>query len=224
MAAGDPFTRSEELPGTPATPVTLTFDNGAGLVFKRTIAVDADYMFTVTDTVDNTGTAPVTLSVVQDRLRLGGAERGRIAEAIEAALHRGHGRLAVHALDVVAPHPVGPTRPARAHGLGRPPTGGEGLSDALAGEPVGRRGGVPRSGDHDDVGARRRLVVAGAEGKVERLPLRDELVARFERAHQGHLAVEYARRQIGSQPALVQQLALGIKHRQVSGQAGLVAL
>ena len=45
-----------------------------------------------------------------------------------------------------------------------------------------------------------------------------------ERAHQGHLAVEYARRQIGSQPALVQQLALGIKHRQVSGQAGLVAL
>src|SRR5581483_8924350 len=34
---------------TTATPVTLTYDNGAGLVFTRTIAVDANYMFTVTD-------------------------------------------------------------------------------------------------------------------------------------------------------------------------------
>lgn len=47
---------------TPATPVTLTFANDKGLTFKRTFSVDSDYMFTVSDTVQNSGSAPVTLS------------------------------------------------------------------------------------------------------------------------------------------------------------------
>ena len=42
---------------TPAQPVTLTWDNGAGLVFKRVIAVDDKYMFTITDSVVNSGAA-----------------------------------------------------------------------------------------------------------------------------------------------------------------------
>ena len=42
-------------------PVTLTFDNGEGLTFRRTIAVDDKYMFTVEDRVENKGAAPVTL-------------------------------------------------------------------------------------------------------------------------------------------------------------------
>jgi YidC/Oxa1 family membrane protein insertase len=42
-------------------PVTLTWDNGQGLRFTRKIAVDANYMFTVTQTVTNHGTRPVTL-------------------------------------------------------------------------------------------------------------------------------------------------------------------
>jgi YidC/Oxa1 family membrane protein insertase len=46
---------------TPSTPVTLTFTNDKGLSFKRTISVDADYMFKVTDTVTNGGAAPVSL-------------------------------------------------------------------------------------------------------------------------------------------------------------------
>jgi len=46
---------------TPATPVTLTFDNGKGLVFKRKIAVDDDYLFTVQDNVENKTDKPVTL-------------------------------------------------------------------------------------------------------------------------------------------------------------------
>ena len=46
---------------TPATPVTLTWANGQGLLFKRRIALDDNYMFTVTDTVENQSTAPVTL-------------------------------------------------------------------------------------------------------------------------------------------------------------------
>jgi YidC/Oxa1 family membrane protein insertase len=42
-------------------PVTLTYDNGAGLTFARTFAVDDKYLFTVKDEVRNTGAAPVTL-------------------------------------------------------------------------------------------------------------------------------------------------------------------
>jgi YidC/Oxa1 family membrane protein insertase len=38
---------------TPTTPVDLTWDNGQGLVFKRRIAVDENYMFTVSDEVEN---------------------------------------------------------------------------------------------------------------------------------------------------------------------------
>jgi YidC/Oxa1 family membrane protein insertase len=46
---------------TPSTPVTLRWDNGQGLTFRRTVAVDDNYMFTVTDKVDNAGTTPVKL-------------------------------------------------------------------------------------------------------------------------------------------------------------------
>jgi YidC/Oxa1 family membrane protein insertase len=46
---------------TPTTPVTLTWDNGAGLRFTRRISVDDRYVFTVRDTVANFSTAPITL-------------------------------------------------------------------------------------------------------------------------------------------------------------------
>src|SRR6185437_16092355 len=46
---------------TPTTPVTLTWDNGEGLVFTRTISVDADYMFTLKDEVKNSGAAAANL-------------------------------------------------------------------------------------------------------------------------------------------------------------------
>ena len=44
---------------TPDKPLTLTWDNGQGLVFERKIAVDPDFMFTVTQSVRNTGANPV---------------------------------------------------------------------------------------------------------------------------------------------------------------------
>ncbi len=47
---------------TPQTPVTLSWDNGAGLTFKRTFAVDDNYMFTMTQRVENGGETPVSLS------------------------------------------------------------------------------------------------------------------------------------------------------------------
>ncbi len=46
---------------TPASPITLSWDNGQGLVFTRTISVDKDYMFRVRDTVTNTGRSRATL-------------------------------------------------------------------------------------------------------------------------------------------------------------------
>jgi YidC/Oxa1 family membrane protein insertase len=42
-------------------PVTLSWDNGQGLVFTRTIALDRNFMFTVTDAVKNQGKAAVKL-------------------------------------------------------------------------------------------------------------------------------------------------------------------
>jgi YidC/Oxa1 family membrane protein insertase len=42
-------------------PVTLVYDNGEGLQFRRTISVDDKYLFTVKDSVANSGTAAVTL-------------------------------------------------------------------------------------------------------------------------------------------------------------------
>src|SRR6202163_2332359 len=46
---------------TPSTPVTLKYDNGDGLTFRRTIAIDDRYLFTLKDEVSNVGNAPVTL-------------------------------------------------------------------------------------------------------------------------------------------------------------------
>jgi len=56
---------------TPETPVTLTWDNGAGLKFTRMFSLDADYMFTVRQRVENTGTMPVTLTPSANVLRSG---------------------------------------------------------------------------------------------------------------------------------------------------------
>ena len=42
-------------------PVKLVYDNGEGLEFRRTIAIDDKYLFTIKDEVLNKGTAPVTL-------------------------------------------------------------------------------------------------------------------------------------------------------------------
>ncbi|MEZ5649246.1 MAG: excinuclease ABC subunit UvrA [Burkholderiaceae bacterium] len=39
------------------------------------------------------------VDVIQDRLRVGGAAPERLAEAIDTAMHRGHGRVSVHRLD-----------------------------------------------------------------------------------------------------------------------------
>ncbi|MBP7242580.1 membrane protein insertase YidC [Amaricoccus sp.] len=46
---------------TATTPVTIRWDNGAGLVFRRTISIDEDFMFTVAQSVENTTAAAVSV-------------------------------------------------------------------------------------------------------------------------------------------------------------------
>jgi YidC/Oxa1 family membrane protein insertase len=46
---------------TDTTPVTLSWDNGNGVVFKRTFALDANYLFTVTQSIENSSGADVAL-------------------------------------------------------------------------------------------------------------------------------------------------------------------
>jgi len=61
-------TGSEDVPGqntiwtvekgetlTPDSPITLKWDNGNGMVFRRTVSVDEKYLFTITQSVENTG-------------------------------------------------------------------------------------------------------------------------------------------------------------------------
>jgi len=45
----------------PGTPLTLSHDNGQGLIFKRVITIDDNAMFTIRDDVENRSGAPVTL-------------------------------------------------------------------------------------------------------------------------------------------------------------------
>lgn len=46
---------------TPQQPVTLTWENGDGVTFRKTIAIDDDYMFTVNYAIENGGDTTATL-------------------------------------------------------------------------------------------------------------------------------------------------------------------
>ena len=46
---------------SPSAPLNLSWDNGEGLVFHRTISVDDRYLFSIKDSVENKTTNPVTL-------------------------------------------------------------------------------------------------------------------------------------------------------------------
>ena len=47
---------------TPSTPVSLEWDNGKGLVFQRIISIDTDYMFSITQSVQNNTNGDVALA------------------------------------------------------------------------------------------------------------------------------------------------------------------
>lgn len=56
---------------TPDTPVTLVWDNGQGLIFRRTISIDDEFMFTVKQTVENRTDKPISLAPYGRVTRIG---------------------------------------------------------------------------------------------------------------------------------------------------------
>ncbi|WP_108660730.1 membrane protein insertase YidC [Acuticoccus kandeliae] len=81
---------------TPDTPVTLSWDNGAGLIFRRTIEIDENYMFRVRQTVENQTETAVSLYPFSRVRRQGHIEtsgffilhEGMIGIAGESGLHQ----------------------------------------------------------------------------------------------------------------------------------------
>jgi YidC/Oxa1 family membrane protein insertase len=59
---GDTVWTADNQSLSPDKPVTLSWDNGQGLVFKRIFAVDKDFMFTVTQKVENKSGEALKLS------------------------------------------------------------------------------------------------------------------------------------------------------------------
>ncbi len=54
--------QAEGGPLAPGHDVTLTYDNGAGLTFRRVFSIDENFLFTIRQSVENTGSAPVALT------------------------------------------------------------------------------------------------------------------------------------------------------------------
>jgi len=61
MPAADTIWSASSMVLSPVAPVTLSWDNGKGLTFRRQIAINDDYMITVDDTVESSLSTPVTL-------------------------------------------------------------------------------------------------------------------------------------------------------------------
>ncbi len=77
----------------PGQPVSLRWENGKGLNFTRTIAVDDDFMFTVTDAVENTGATEARLAPYGIVARHGLPKMQNIYVVHEGMISRTDGRL-----------------------------------------------------------------------------------------------------------------------------------
>lgn len=68
--------QSEQSELTPETPVVLTWDNRQGVVFKRTIRIDDQYMFSITDEVVNHSATSLNLNTYGQITRVGTPKTG----------------------------------------------------------------------------------------------------------------------------------------------------
>ncbi|MDX2258608.1 MAG: membrane protein insertase YidC [Hyphomicrobiaceae bacterium] len=55
------WTLDKSGPLTPKSPLVMLYDNGQGLVFRRTITIDDDYMFKIMDEIENKTQADITV-------------------------------------------------------------------------------------------------------------------------------------------------------------------
>ena len=90
----------------PDKPVTLRWENGKGLLFTRTIGVDADFMFTVTDQVENTSTVEARLAPYGIIARHGLPVLQNIFVVHEGLISRTDGTYAEAGYDDVAALPM----------------------------------------------------------------------------------------------------------------------
>lgn len=74
LPGDDTLWRAESGALSTGSPLVLTWENNAGIRFRRTITVDEDYMFTVTDEVVNTGGTALRLAPYAYVLRRGTPE------------------------------------------------------------------------------------------------------------------------------------------------------
>jgi len=77
----------------PGAPITLSWDNGQGLTFTRTVSVDKLYMFTVADTVTNHGASPIKLAPYASVERKGQPELSKSLYIFEGAVGALGGQL-----------------------------------------------------------------------------------------------------------------------------------
>ncbi|MCR8725919.1 membrane protein insertase YidC [Frigidibacter sp. ROC022] len=78
---------------TETTPVRMKWDNGQGLIFHRTISVDDNFMFTVEQSVENTGTTPVRLFPYAQVFRKGKPEGRAVYVRHEGVISLADGKL-----------------------------------------------------------------------------------------------------------------------------------
>jgi YidC/Oxa1 family membrane protein insertase len=99
---------------TAERPATLTYDNGAGLIFHRVIAVDDRYMFTVTNSVENKSGEPVVVHPYALILR-----RGKPVVSGYAVLHEGYvGGVGDSSIQEVTYAKIDPAKPVTMNGAG----------------------------------------------------------------------------------------------------------
>ncbi|MDF2235507.1 membrane protein insertase YidC [Albimonas sp. CAU 1670] len=78
---------------TPTSPITLAWDNGQGQIFRRTLSLDDNYMFTVAQSVQNTSDAEVSLAPYAYVVRRGEPETVNFYILHEGALGKFDGVL-----------------------------------------------------------------------------------------------------------------------------------
>jgi YidC/Oxa1 family membrane protein insertase len=114
---------------TPETPVILTWDNGSGLTFTKTIAVDADYMFTVTQGVTNNTADPQRMAAYGVIARHGIPTQMNFFILHEGLVQKVDGTLTETDYDDLPDLPVNATEAARAEVVEVTENGWTGFTD-----------------------------------------------------------------------------------------------
>nr|MCU0907064.1 membrane protein insertase YidC [Paracoccaceae bacterium] len=114
---------------TPETPVTLTWDNGGGLTFTKTIAVDADFMFTVTQGVTNNSPDPQRMAAYGVIARHGIPQQMNFFILHEGLVQKVDGTLTETDYDDLPDLPVNATEAAQAEVVEVTENGWTGFTD-----------------------------------------------------------------------------------------------